>query len=78
VWCLDKGLEKKVSLAEQGGAGGKKRMLSDTVTEEHIAEVVARATGIPVGSLLQGEVRDACLTSRARCWAYSRRIKLLR
>ena len=33
------------------------RMLSDTVTEAHVAEVVARATGIPVGSLLEGEVR---------------------
>ena len=32
------------------------KMLSDQVTEEHIAEVVSRATGIPVGSLLQGEV----------------------
>ena len=30
-------------------------MLSDTVTEEHVADVIARATGIPVGSLLQGE-----------------------
>jgi ATP-dependent Clp protease ATP-binding subunit ClpA len=33
-----------------------KRMLSDTVTDENIAEVVSRATGIPIGTLLQGEV----------------------
>jgi ATP-dependent Clp protease ATP-binding subunit ClpA len=32
-------------------------MLSDTVTDENIAEVVSRATGIPIGTLLQGEVR---------------------
>lgn len=30
-------------------------MLSDTVTEEHVADVISRATGIPLGSLLQGE-----------------------
>lgn len=28
-------------------------MLSDTVTEEHVADVISRATGIPLGSLLQ-------------------------
>lgn len=30
-------------------------MLSDTVTEEHVADVISRSTGIPLGSLLQGE-----------------------
>lgn len=30
-------------------------MLSDTVTEEHVADVISRATGIPLGALLQGE-----------------------
>lgn len=38
------------------GQVSNKRLLSDTVTDEHIAEVVSRATGIPVGTLLQGEV----------------------
>jgi len=31
------------------------KMLSDTVTATHIADVVAKATGIPVGNLLEGE-----------------------
>lgn len=46
-------LEKKV---QQARSSCKRRMLSDTVTEEHVAEVVSRTTGIPVGALLQGEV----------------------
>lgn len=33
-----------------------RRMLSDTVTEEHVADIISRSTGIPLGSLLQGEV----------------------
>jgi len=52
LWLQE--LERK---AAEGLTGGKGKMLSDQVTEEHIAEVVSRATGIPVGSLLQGEVR---------------------
>lgn len=49
-----------------------KRMLSDTVTDENIAEVVSRATGIPIGTLLQGEVRmnHKCSTS----WIHGERV----
>ena len=31
------------------------KLLRDKVTEEEIAEVVARATGIPVSKMLEGE-----------------------
>jgi len=30
-------------------------MLSEVVTEEHVADIISRATGIPLGSLLKGE-----------------------
>ncbi len=44
--------EKKLhDLHEQGGT-----MLSEEVTEEDVAEVVARWTGIPVSRLLEGEI----------------------
>lgn len=57
-------LERRASAVAGGGEGkGKKsaitaasrRMLSDTVTEEHVADIISRATGIPLGSLLEGE-----------------------
>jgi ATP-dependent Clp protease ATP-binding subunit ClpB len=52
-------LEKAVSeneekLAELQASGGS--MLSDEVTEEDVAEVVAKWTGIPVSRLMEGEV----------------------
>ena len=52
-------LEAKVAEAEarleeiHAGAG---TMLADTVTEEDVAEVVAKWTGIPVSRLMEGEV----------------------
>jgi ATP-dependent Clp protease ATP-binding subunit ClpB len=52
-------LEKKVAeqearLAELHADGGS--MLADEVTEEDVAEVVAKWTGIPVSRLMEGEV----------------------
>ncbi len=45
-------LEKKLQDAEQAQ---KSRMVSESVTEEHIAQVVSRWTGIPVDKMLEGE-----------------------
>ena len=48
------GLQQK--LAEAGAESGKKyTLLRDTVTEEEIAKVVSRWTGIPLTKLMQGE-----------------------
>jgi ATP-dependent Clp protease ATP-binding subunit ClpB len=52
-------LEKKLRDAQakeaKGGASGKPQLLRTLVGAEEIAEVVARATGIPVAKLMQGE-----------------------
>ena len=45
-------LERKLTEAEQTQ---KSRMVVESVTEEHIAQVVSRWTGIPVDKMLQGE-----------------------
>jgi ATP-dependent Clp protease ATP-binding subunit ClpB len=45
-------LEKKLSGAEAGNPGS---ILNETVTDEHIASVVSRWTGIPVDKMLEGE-----------------------
>ncbi len=64
-------LEKKLQAAqakEQGKAklkGGAPQLLRTTVGVEEIAEVVARATGIPVAKLMQGE-RDKLLQMEAK------------
>ena len=47
-------LEKKMEQAEDADATEMK-LLRDKVTEEEIAEVVARASGIPVSKMLEGE-----------------------
>jgi ATP-dependent Clp protease ATP-binding subunit ClpB len=47
-------LEKKLKQAEEADTTEMK-LLRDKVTEEEIAEVVARATGIPVSKMLEGE-----------------------
>ena len=51
------GLERKAGQGAKEGGGRKevRRMLSEVVTEEHVADIISRATGIPLGSLLQGE-----------------------
>lgn len=50
-------LEKTIAKNEKTlqKIGTKKRILKEEVTEEDIAQVVARWTGIPVGRLLEGE-----------------------
>jgi ATP-dependent Clp protease ATP-binding subunit ClpB len=61
-------LERKLREAqakEKTGGSGKPRMMRDEVGAEEIAEVVARATGIPVSKLMQGE-RDKLLQMEAK------------
>ena len=63
-------LEKKLTQAqaqEQGVAGqaSQPRLLRTQVGAEEIADIVARATGIPVSKLMQGE-RDKLLQMEAR------------
>jgi ATP-dependent Clp protease ATP-binding subunit ClpB len=52
-------LERELAAAEQGstdsGAGGRRRFLKEEVTDDDIAEVVARWTGIPVQRMLASE-----------------------
>src|SRR5690242_3288070 len=49
-------LEKQIKEAEKGAeAGEKTRLLRTQVGVEEIAEVVSRATGIPVSKMMQGE-----------------------
>ncbi len=50
---------------KKGAAKGKPQLLRTMVGTEEIAEVVARATGIPVSKLMQGE-RDKLLQMEAR------------
>ena len=45
-------LERNIKESESAGTG---RMLEEAVTEEHIAAVVSRWTGIPVDKMLSGE-----------------------
>jgi len=51
-------LNKKLAAkeAELTGAHGDKTLLREEVTEEDIAEVIAKWTGIPVAKLVQGEM----------------------
>jgi len=66
-------LEKKLKDAQakeakkgaDGKSKGKPQLLRTTVGAEEIAEVVARATGIPVSKLMQGE-REKLLQMEAR------------
>ncbi|MEO7152142.1 MAG: ATP-dependent chaperone ClpB [Burkholderiaceae bacterium] len=51
--------------AQRGASGGKPQLLRTLVGAEEIAEVVARATGIPVAKLMQGE-RDKLLQMEAK------------
>lgn len=49
-------LQKKLEEAQKNGEGKKKHtLLRDTVTEEEIARVVSRWTGIPLAKLMEGE-----------------------
>ena len=58
---LEKRLKDAQAKEEAGGAAAGRRLLRTQVGAEEIAEVVARATGIPVAKLMQGE-RDKLLT----------------
>jgi len=57
--------EKELLAKEATGAPGKPKLLRNEVGAEEIAEVVARATGIPVSKLMQGE-REKLLQMEAR------------
>ena len=50
---LQKELEEKEQLAEESGT--KNTLLRDKVTEEEIARIIERWTGIPVAKLMEGE-----------------------
>jgi len=47
-------LEKKLTMAAEAEAA-EKQLLRNRVTEEEIADVVSRSTGIPVSKMLQGD-----------------------
>jgi ATP-dependent Clp protease ATP-binding subunit ClpB len=48
-------LEKNLAAAEAAVGGSKHRLVREEVTEDDVAEVVARWTGVPVSRLLEGE-----------------------
>lgn len=48
---------KQKSFAEQLSKEGEPQMLKEAVTEEDIAEIVSKWTGIPVNKLLEGEMQ---------------------
>ncbi len=62
-------LEAQLKAAEQGGdQASENRLLRTQVGTEEIAEVVSRATGIPVSKMMQGE-RDKLLKMEERLHA---------
>ena len=62
---LKKRLQQAQDSEDQKGAGNAPKLLRTQVGAEEIAEVVARATGIPVAKLMQGE-RDKLLVMEAK------------
>ena len=54
-------LQKQMKEAEQAAQAGEASILRDRVTDEEIAKIVERWTGIPVSRLVQGE-REKLLT----------------
>ena len=58
--ALEKRLQEVQAREETRGAGAAPRLLRTQVGAEEIAEVVSRATGIPVSKMMQGE-RDKLL-----------------
>lgn len=62
---LDKQLKEATAKESKASAGSAPRLLRTQVGAEEIAEVVARATGIPVSKLMQGE-RDKLLQMENR------------
>ena len=61
-------LEAQLKAAEQGGDAAQNKLLRTQVGAEEIAEVVSRATGIPVSKMMQGE-RDKLLKMEERLHA---------
>ena len=61
-YSLIPGLEEKLATAE---AGEDHSMVQETVTEDQIASVVSRWTGIPVDKMMQGE-REKLIKMEAR------------
>mgnify|MGYP003694383713 CR=1 FL=1 len=59
-------LERKLKEAESAEGG---RMLEEAVTDEHIAGVVSRWTGIPVDKMLVRRAREAPRTWSRICAA---------
>ncbi len=55
------GLQQQIQNAEQAAQAGQDSILRDRVTDEEIARIVERWTGIPVSRLVQGE-REKLLT----------------
>jgi ATP-dependent Clp protease ATP-binding subunit ClpB len=53
---LEAKVKESEARLEELHAGGSEVLLSDEVTEEDVAEVVAKWTGIPVSRLMEGEV----------------------
>jgi ATP-dependent Clp protease ATP-binding subunit ClpB len=53
---LEKAVAEQEARIAELHAGGEGSMLADEVTEEDVAEVVAKWTGIPVSRLMEGEV----------------------
>jgi ATP-dependent Clp protease ATP-binding subunit ClpB len=62
---LERKLKEAQAKEKKGADGGRPQLLRTTVGAEEIAEVVARATGIPVSKLMQGE-RDKLLQMEAK------------
>jgi len=48
-------LEKKLKTIETSETKGKGAMVEETVTADHVAQVVSRWTGVPVDRMLEGE-----------------------
>lgn len=63
--ALEKQLKEAQAAESSKGKSGKPQLLRTQVGAEEIAEVVARATGIPVAKLMQGE-RDKLLQMEGR------------
>jgi ATP-dependent Clp protease ATP-binding subunit ClpB len=63
--ALEKQLKEAQAAETAKGKAGKPQLLRTQVGAEEIAEVVARATGIPVSKLMQGE-REKLLLMEAR------------
>ena len=57
-------LEKQLEDAMKAESGGENRLLRNNVTDEEVAEIVSKWTGIPVSKMLEGE-KDKLLQMEA-------------